>query len=72
MLAVSAPERFGQREMFLDAAEQTEEWNRDQRAEYYDAADGYGDPPPDPSEYSDLAKLDATADRAEQAARAGW
>ena len=56
------PEPFGLREMLLDAAEQTEEWNRDQRAEYLDAAAGGTWDPHDDADYpsgSDLAQMTA-------------
>lgn len=50
------------RELFLDAAEQTEEWNRDQRAEYLATAAGGTWDPRDDADYpsgSDLAQMTA-------------
>jgi hypothetical protein len=54
--------------MFLDAAEQTEEWNRAQRQEYLDASGGDYDPRdeanyPDPRDLAAMAAWDREAGR---------
>lgn len=64
---MSTPEERA--ELFRDAAEQTADWNREQRAEYLDAAGGW-DPSDDPDYPGgrDLAEM-ATWDRAAERER---
>lgn len=65
------------RELYLDAAEQTVEWNRAMREEERDAA-GHDYDPREDANYPDTAALalaakwDRDAGNAEQAARADW
>ena len=54
---MSTPEAH--REMFLDAQAQTEEWNRDQRAEYDAAAVAYD--PRDNADHPDARDLAQTS-----------
>lgn len=66
VLLVTTPAE--RRELFLDAQEQTEEWNRAQRAEYLDAGtdDGYDPMAPDSADLAEMARWDRATERRER------